>query len=163
MKALVGGFGNIFFGDDAYGTEVVRTLLASATFADVVVRDYGIRGMHAAFEMLDGYDLVVFIDTVSRGGAPGTLYVIEPETAGGTVPDAHAMELHNALALYERIAAGLSAPKRPKVIIVGCEPQSTDEGIGISDAVRAAIPKTLPLLLDVLSRNGIGVRSYEKT
>src|SRR5581483_44765 len=135
MKALVSGFGNIFFGDDAYGNEVARLLSSESWPSDVRVVDFGIRGMHVAFDMLDGYELVIFIDAVSRGGTPGTLYVIEPEALTSTTPDAHAMELHSALAFYDGLARDLHADKQPKIIVIGCEPESLHEGMGISDTV----------------------------
>ncbi len=164
MKALIAGFGNIFFKDDAYGNEVARLLASQPLPEGVQVRDFGIRGMHVAFEMLDGYDLVIFIDAVPRGDAPGTLYVIEPTV--GYMPDtadAHAMELGNALALYERLANDLQPEKRPKIVIIGCEPASIEEGMGLSHAVAAAVPATLPLIHNVLEQHGMGAPSYEKT
>lgn len=164
MKALVAGFGNIFFQDDAYGSEVARLLLTQPLPDDVHVTDFGIRGMHVAFEMLGGYDLVIFVDAVPRGGAPGTLYVIEPTAASkGDAPDAHAMELDNVLALYELLARDLEPAKRPKIVIIGCEPFSTDDGMGLSDAVSQAVPATLPLIHNVLAQYGIGMQTYEKT
>ena len=37
--------------------------------------------------LLDGYDLTILVDAVSRGGAPGTLYTIEPDM--GEIEGAH--------------------------------------------------------------------------
>ena len=164
MKALVAGIGNIFFGDDGYGSEVARALDREVMPADVRVADFGIRGMHVAFEMLDGYDLVLLVDAVSRGGAPGTLYAIEPENDPfSTAPaDAHAMDLQSVLVMYERLSDDLKPAKLPKIVIIGCEPESTREGIGLSDAVAAAVPSSLALIYDILVRDGIGDRNYEK-
>ena len=50
---------------------------------DAKVEDFGIRGLHLAYELLAGYDRAILIDAVPRGDAPGTLYVIEPERRGG--------------------------------------------------------------------------------
>ena len=43
------------------------------------VADYGISGMHLAYDLADGYDTAILIDAAPRGGAPGTIYVIEPD------------------------------------------------------------------------------------
>ncbi len=44
------------------------------------VADFGIRGVHLAYEMLDGgYDTTILIDAAPRGEAPGTVYLIEPD------------------------------------------------------------------------------------
>ena len=46
----------------------------------VRVVDFGIRGVHLAYEMLDGgYDTTILIDAAPRGEAPGTVYLIEPD------------------------------------------------------------------------------------
>ena len=40
---------------------------------DVTVADFGIRGVHLAYELLDGYDALVLIDAMPLGEAPGTV------------------------------------------------------------------------------------------
>ena len=45
----------------------------------VRVEDFGIRGVHLAYELLDGYDALVLVDAVPMGEAPGTVAVLEPE------------------------------------------------------------------------------------
>lgn len=165
MKALVAGIGNIFFGDDAYGSEVARMLANEPLPPGAKVTDYGIRGMHAAFEMLEGYDLVIFIDAAPRGSAPGTIHVLDGllENGGRAVPDAHSMELHNVLAFYERLARDLSPARRPRIVIIGCEPECTGEGIGLSAAVAAAVPETLPVVRRLLAEAQTGAQTYEAT
>lgn len=159
MKALVAGFGNIFFRDDGYGPEAARLLVREGPPPQVHVTDFGIRGMHAAFEMLEGYDVVLFLDAVQRGGAPGTLYVIEPEEMRGDAPDAHAMELHNALAFYEGLCTQLHPEKHPRILVVGCEPERLDEGIGLSEAVARAVPAAVELVHSVLAQHGLGAHA----
>lgn len=159
MKVLVAGFGNIFFRDDGYGVEAARVLAQEALPPEVHVADFGIRGMHMAFEMLEGYDLVLFLDAARRGEAPGTLYVIEPDETPGDAPDAHAMELRSALAFYDSLCEQLQPPpKRPRMLIVACEPETTAEGIGLSAAVAAAVSATPAIVRTVLAKNGIGAQ-----
>lgn len=161
MKALVGGIGNIFFGDDGFGCEVARCLAAESLSQDVRVVDFGIRGMHAAFEMLDGYDVVILVDVVSRAGAPGTLFVIEPDDVDDAVPDAHAMALHGLLAMFERLAASMPPDVRPAVTIVGCEPETIEERIGLSLTVEASVEPAAALVHRLLAHHGMGVQLYE--
>src|SRR5258708_40143733 len=61
-RILVAGIGNIFLGDDGFGVEVVRRLSTMAVPEGVTVADFGIRGIHLAYEMLERYDHVVLID-----------------------------------------------------------------------------------------------------
>ncbi len=76
-SVLVAGIGNIFLSDDSFGPEVARGMLAADS--DVVARpgvrvvDYGIRGMHLAYDLLDGVDALVLIDALPGKGDPGEL------------------------------------------------------------------------------------------
>jgi len=138
---LVAGVGNIFFGDDGFGSAVLQRLSA-APIAGAHCEDYGIRGMHLAFEMLAGYERVFVVDAVSRGGAPGTLYVLEPDlTASTGAPDAHRMDLANVFALVQSFGG-----EAPPVMIVGAEAQTVEDGIGLSPVMEAAVAAALPLI-----------------
>ena len=78
---LVAGIGNIFHGDDGFGVAGGRGRLLRPTRPDGVrVVDFGIRGRDLAFELLDGVGGLLLIDATPRGGSPGSLYVLEPET-----------------------------------------------------------------------------------
>ena len=50
---LVAGIGNIFLGDDGFGPEVMRHVARQPPDADVHAVDYGIRGMHLAYDLLE--------------------------------------------------------------------------------------------------------------
>ena len=82
------------------------------------------------------------IDAVPRGGAPGTLYLIEPDVSGtrGT-PDAHGRDLASGFALAATLGGEL-----PPVTLVGCEPAEAEETIGLSEPVRGAIAPALELV-----------------
>lgn len=134
MKLLVAGIGNIFFGDDGFGPEVARAF-AEEPIPDVKVEDFGIRGLHLAYELVSGYDRAFLIDAAPRGGAPGTLYVIEPELSVPlAAPDAHRMDLENVFAFVRMIGG-----EPPPITLVGCEPAAAEEEIGLSGHVRDAI------------------------
>jgi hydrogenase maturation protease len=83
---LVAGIGNIFLSDDGFGVEVVSRLAGAELPDGVRVTDYGIRGMHLAYDLASGYEAAILIDAAPRGEAPGTVYVIEPDlpAAAGT-------------------------------------------------------------------------------
>ncbi|MCU1238957.1 MAG: hybD [Candidatus Solibacter sp.] len=150
-RVLVAGVGNIFLGDDAFGVEVAQRLCAEAVPSGVRVVDFGIRSLHLAYELLDGeYDLTVLVDASPRGGAPGTLYVIEPDLGTdrpAVAADAHAM---NPDAVFTALRALGGEPGR--VMIVGCEPASVEEGMGLSAEVSAAVDEGVKLVLEVLAR-----------
>lgn len=148
-RGLVAGVGNVFFGDDGFGVEVVRRLTRRSLPPGVEVRDTGIRGIHLAFELLDPFDLVVIVDVASRGGEPGSLYVIEPDldAPAPAAADAHSMDLS---AVFAAVRAMGGAPSR--VRLVGCEPSRMDAGMQLSPALQVAVEPAIELVLDVVSR-----------
>ena len=86
---LVAGIGNLFNGDDAFGIEVVRRLVARPQPSAVEIVDFGIRGIDLAYALMDGYRAAILIDAAPHGKAPGTVSIIEPErpTAESPAPE----------------------------------------------------------------------------
>ena len=146
MKVLVAGIGNIFFGDDGFGPAVARALAAD-DFPGVKIEDYGIRGLHLAYELTSGYDRAFLIDAVPGGSAPGTLYLVDPGSPGqNAVPDAHRMDLENVFGFLRVV--GVQAPP---ITLVGCEPAQTDDGIGLSQPVSDAVARAADLVRRLLT------------
>lgn len=146
-RVLVAGVGNIFFGDDGFGSAVVR-LLQNDRADGVKIEDFGIAGMHLAFELAAGYERAIVVDLVARGHAPGTLCVIEPEPGkAGPPPDGHRMDLPHVFGFVQTLGGNA-----PPVEIVGCEPQTLDEGIGLSAAVAAAVEPAAELVRKLIAR-----------
>jgi hydrogenase maturation protease len=149
MKMLVAGIGNIFLGDDGFGVEVARRLAAAPVPDGVVVADYGIRGVHLALELLEGYDALVLVDALEVGEAPGTVVVFEPETdlVEGTVVDAHSMDPAVVLGML-----GAMGGRVERVLVVGCQPAGLVEGIGLSPSVAAAVDRAAEATLEAVAR-----------
>lgn len=177
-RVLVAGVGNIFLRDDGFGPEVVRELATTATPEGVHIVDYGIRGMHLAYDLLDGVAALILVDAVParRGGAsasdgpcsdgpgsekPGSVRVMrirsedldvgscanaaidgsgdeEEAQRGAAGLDPHGMD---PLAVLRQLRA--LGGELPVTYLVGCVPATTDEGIGLSDVVTAAIPEAI--------------------
>ncbi|WP_328476820.1 hydrogenase maturation protease [Streptomyces sp. NBC_00377] len=156
-RTLVAGIGNIFLGDDAFGVETARLLAGRELPASVEVVDVGVRGVHLAYRLLDGFDTLVLVDATARGAAPGTLYVIEHEAGGGSPPagtpalDGHRMTPDAVLALLGTLCAGTGGEPPRRVLVVGCEPASVEEGIGLSAPVSAAVPEAVRLIEELLT------------
>ena len=153
MKVLVAGIGNIFLGDDGFGVEVANRMAPLPQPDGVVVADFGIRGVHLAYELLGGYDALVLIDAVPIGEPPGTLAVIEPEIAeliAGDDDIAPAMDAHSMNpAVVLGMLAGLGG-EVGRVVIVGCQPEVIEEGIGLSAPVTAAIDRAITAVTEVV-------------
>jgi hydrogenase maturation protease len=156
---LIAGIGNIFLGDDAFGSEVARRLLGRAWPDNVRVVDFGIRGVDLTFALLENYDTVILIDAVPRGGAPGTLYTIEPDldSLDETGIEAHSMNPARVLASARSMGARFG-----RILIVGCEPapKTVDpegEGsMGLSAPVAAAVEEAARIV-ERLVESGAGI------
>ena len=145
---LLAGIGNLFCGDDGFGPEVVRRLAASGTLPESVrAVDYGIRGMHLAYDLLDGYDALVIVDALPGEGAPGMIEVLEVGQGdlGAGAFDPHGMAPVAVLASLSDLGGTL-----PPTYVVGCRPADLGDGIGLSDEVEAAVPEAMTTVLAVL-------------
>lgn len=146
MRILIAGVGNVLRGDDGFGVEVAQVLSRSDNLPDdVTVFEGGIAGIPLVQELLDGYDVLIVADAIERGGAPGTIYVIEPDIADPALIDPTALHASLADAHYTEPSKVLMLAKAlgvlpPQVFIVGCQPAGFDElGAELSAPVRAAV------------------------
>lgn len=141
-RILIAGIGNIFLGDDGFGPAVVRHVCDRVTESEGLrATDYGIGGMHLAYDLLDGWDALVLVDAIPSRGSPGTVHVFEaahgsPDSAAGL--DAHGMDPATVFASLH--ALGGTAPR---TIVVGCEVADVAEGMGLSESVQAAVPEAV--------------------
>lgn len=148
MRVLVAGVGNLFLGDDGFGVEVARRLATVPLPEGATVTDFGIRGVHLAFELLDPPDLLIVADAVCRGDPPGTVTVLEPDTdAAAATADAHGMDLP---AVFANVRAMGGVP--PPVLIVGCEAADVDERMGLSPVVEDAVEPAVAVIRELLAR-----------
>jgi hydrogenase maturation protease len=155
---LIAGVGNIFLGDDAFGVEVVRALGTRQLPDGVAVADYGIRGFDLAYALLDPWDSVVIVDALPRGGAPGTLYTIEPDLEslrdappGEAMINPHGMDPIRVL----QLAFSMGTVKA-NVTVVGCEPKDFGDELegrmGLSAVVQSSIPGAVEMVESVIRR-----------
>ncbi|MER6530431.1 hydrogenase maturation protease [Streptomyces sp. NPDC001508] len=154
-RVLVAGVGNVFLGDDGFGVETARVLAGRSLPRHVEVLDVGVRGVHLAYQLLDGYDTLILVDATARGGPPGTLYVIEPGSVpvpGPALapPDGHHMTPDAVLALLGTLCAGTGGQPPRRTLVVGCEPACVAEGMGLSGPVSDAVPQAVRLVEDLL-------------
>ena len=148
-QVLVAGIGNVFAGDDGFGPEVARRLAGSPVPDGVRVVDYGIRGLHLAYDLLDPWDALVLVDALPDRGDAGTveLLQIDPDAVRADAGlDAHGMDPATVLAGL----AALGGRLPPRTLLVGCQVAGTADGMGLSPRVAAAVDDALDLLRRVL-------------
>ncbi len=153
-NVLVAGIGNIFMGDDGFGPEVAQRMLAGQPEGDglpdgVRVVDYGIRGMHLAYDLLEGVDALVLVDALpGHDGPPGSIHVLEvrPEDLGNGAFDAHGMDPVAVLSSLSALGGSL-----PPTYVVGCRPDDIGDGIGLSPPVAAAVDEAVSTVRAVIA------------
>jgi hydrogenase maturation protease len=152
-QILVAGVGNAWLRDDGFGGEVAK-LLAERRLPDgVAVIDFGAGGLDLAYEVMRGYDALIMIDSSRQGGAPGTLYVMEPEEADvdGSIEDGqmlnpHAMDPQTVLRFVKYVGGW---PGR--VLVIACEPETVEDvGLGLSASVSEAVGRAAELVLETI-------------
>ncbi|GAC1477606.1 MAG: hydrogenase maturation protease [Pseudarthrobacter sp.] len=162
MTVLVAGVGNMFLRDDGFGPEVARRLCSDLRVpSGVEVVDYGIRGMHLAYDLLAGVDVLVLVDAVppDRGtedigsgpSAPGSLRVLRirsEDLDGGTSLDPHGMDPAAVLGKLRTLGGEL-----PETYVVGCVPADVTEGVGLTPPVAAALSGAVAAVVNLLSQH----------
>jgi hydrogenase maturation protease len=148
-RILVAGIGNIFLGDDGFGSEVVRHAAMPQDNPGVRVTDYGIGGMHLAYDLLEEWDTLVLVDAVPSRGCPGTLHVFQADHDYGCTTvgfDGHSMD---PAAVFASLRALGGNP--PYTVVVGCEAGSVEEGIGLTDPVARAVPRAVHAIEEIVA------------
>ncbi|MGH3496036.1 MAG: hydrogenase maturation protease [Nocardioidaceae bacterium] len=144
-RILVAGVGNIFLRDDGFGPEAVHRLMCQDGGSwqppdGVHVVDYGIRGMHLAYDLVDGYDVLLLVDAIPGDSDPGTIAVLEVDAndlSAGQI-DAHGMDPVAVLGSVRSLGGEL-----PRAYVVGCQPADVTDGIGLSDEVTGALDEAV--------------------
>ncbi|HEV7975757.1 hydrogenase maturation protease [Amycolatopsis sp.] len=147
-SVLVAGIGNIFLGDDGFGVDVIKQLEQVELPSWVQIADYGISGMHLAYDLMGGYDTTILIDAMPRGEAPGTVFLLEPDAMSdlpvNPAVDGHGMQPDAVFRLLKLLGGDAG-----RVLVVGCEPENVDERIGLSPAVAAAVSQAVRVVVDL--------------
>ena len=127
---------------------MVRRLLTSGDLPPGVrAVDYGIRGMHLAYDLLDGYDALVIVDALPGDGEPGDIDVltVDESDLGTEAFDPHGMAPVAVLSSLKGLGGRL-----PPTYVVGCRPGDVGEGIGLTAPVEAAVPRAADIVRTLL-------------
>jgi hydrogenase maturation protease len=164
-RVLVAGVGNIFLGDDGFGVEVARRLAFTEVPDGVRVADYGTSGMHLAYDIAGGYETTILVDAAPRGGPPGTLTVLEvgpedrPDLAASADGQLQGSQMFNAHGMQPDVVFGvleMLGAKAGRILVVGCQPASLEESIGLSEPVAAAVDEAVRVVTKLAADNAGG-------
>ena len=154
-RILIAGIGNIFFGDDAFGGEVIKELTKSPLPEGVDAVDFGIRSYDLAYAIMDGYAATILVDITARGEPPGTVYLIEldQEKIGNleaTAQDGHSLDPVSVLRLTQSLGGQIE-----RLYLVACEPailETEDGRIGLSESVQAGVPEAARMIRRLIDK-----------
>ena len=134
-RILVACVGNIFRSDDGFGVEVAGRLAGAEVPEGTRIEDFGIRSVHLAYELMEGYDVL----RARRHGGPAgrAARLALPDRAGpGVAPraarpasfpqgpvDAHDLPPGGVLSLLPDLGGQVG-----RVLVVGCRPETLDDG-----------------------------------
>ncbi len=157
MRVGVLGIGNVLMGDDALGPYVVKALEARYVLpTEVEVMELGTPGADLSLH-LEGLDAAVVVDTVKLRGEPGEVRVLDKAELLSKRPvlpsSPHEPGLREALFTLEFRGTGPA-----QVRLVGVVPAFVEMEVGLSPAVRAAVPAALAEVVRHLAELGVAAR-----
>lgn len=156
-RVAIIGIGNVLTGDDAVGPHVVRALEARYELPDgVQVIDAGTPGYDLT-AFLVGLDAALLVDAVKAKGAPGELRVYDKPELLARKP-VLAVSPHEPGVREALLNAEFMGVSPAVVRLVGVVPAATETGIGLSPAVRAAVPEAVARVAAELAALGVPLR-----
>jgi len=158
------GLGNVLMGDDGFGPAVVRAFEAEYLVGpEVNLVDVGTPGLDLMPWLAD-VERVIIIDTVKASRPPGSLRLYQKADILRHLPTArvgpHDPGVKEALLTLE--FAG-RAPR--EVVLVGVVPGNVSMNLGLTPALRSAIPSAVYAVAVALEKFGheVTVRSRART
>ena len=144
IKIAVLGLGNELLRDDGVGIHAVRSPQLSR-LKGITIAQIGTAALHAQQILIES-DYVIAIDAIHHDGSPGTIYSFDADDEKcNCVYSLHDLGIIGALNL-------LPKHLRPKVRIIGVEPQIIDYGLQLSDNVKASLPKLIELVMQTVEK-----------
>lgn len=153
MRIVVLGIGNIILSDEGIGVRAVEAFQDRYRLPeDALAIDGGTSSMEMLDELSD-LDLLIVLDTIVAGKAPGTVIRL----AGDEVPvffrrklSPHQIGLSDVLASLEFLG---SAPK--DMVVIGVQPVTLELGLELSPIVAEKIPQMVALAAAEFAARGI--------
>lgn len=144
-RILIAGIGNLLLRDDGVGVHAVRALRSQVP-AGVAVAEIGTAILHS-LHLLETAEKILVIDAMQAGGAPGTIYAGRVEDLEET-PAAVSMHQLGLTSAFRF----LPNHRRPKIVVLGVEPEQMAYGMELTPAVAAALPRVVDEAKTMIAR-----------
>lgn len=151
-RILLLGVGNILYSDEGLGVHAVRHLEERYGFSpNVTLMDGGTMGKLLMSALIE-HDLVIVMDAVLGGQAPGTVYRLEDEglrKSLGFRDSQHDVDFVDTLISCEIIG------HRPDAVVIGMEPADWKTmAVDLSPVCAEKLPKLVGCALEELEAAG---------
>lgn len=153
MRVVILGIGNILLGDEGVGVRAVEALRQQYHLPPTVeVLDGGTSSM-TLLEELAELDVLIVLDAILAGKAPGTVIRLAAEAVPvffRTKLSPHQISLADVLASLEFMGR---LPK--EVVVIGVQPLNMDLGLALTPTIAATLPELLSLTVQELAAHGV--------
>jgi hydrogenase maturation protease len=151
-KALVIGIGNEFRGDDAFGLCVVREV-QQLNLPGIEVLEHHGEGA-SLMELWKGHQIVMIVDAVRSGVAPGTLYRLD--ASQGRIPANILTQSSHEFGVAQAIETARALGTLPPLLILfGAEAAQFELGGGLSPQVEEHVHAVSFKIVDELRAMGL--------
>lgn len=152
-RILIMGVGNVLLCDEGFGVRAVEYLEAHYCWPDNVSFLAGETGGIMLMPEIQACDLLVVLDVVLGGEAPGTVYLLENDDLRKSLSFRDSMHQTD---LLDTLATCELAGHRPQAIAFGLQPFDYHSMImRLSPQAEAMLPEFCRKVVDELARRGI--------
>lgn len=159
--ALVLGIGNLLLGDEGVGIRVVENLLARYRLPpEVEAIDGGTMGLEL-LPYLAGRRLLILLDAVRTGAAPGT--VVQRELDDPAAFFREKISPHQ-IGIAEVLSVAMLTNELPgRILLIGVVPKEMATGLDLSPEIAARLPVMADMVATELTAAGFPLTQREST
>ena len=157
MSVLVLGVGNLLLQDEAAGVRAIEEFERRyVPPSGVEILDGGTCGIEL-LQYVEGRELLVLVDVVRTGAAPGTI----SRFVGDAVPAVFQSKISpHQLGLSDLLATLRLLDKVPaQIVLLGVEPKVIETGLEMSPEITAQIPVLVEMIAQELRALGLSVEA----
>lgn len=146
---VVMGVGNLLLTDDGFGVHVINALKETDFPSHIKLIEAGVVS-HQLIPLFHEIDVLIVIDSVEAGDAPGSIFRFSPEEL--QFKTGHKSSLHQ-LSLIDVLQMTELTGKKPETIIIAVQPKDiTSWSLELTDEIKSVIPRVKELVFDELKR-----------
>ena len=146
-NVLILGVGNLLLTDDGFGVHVINALKNTVFPENITLLEAGTVS-HQLIPMLREMDVLIVVDAVEAGDAPGSVFRFSPDDL--QFKSEQKLSLHQ-ISLIDVLHMAEMTGGKPKTVIIAVQPKDVSSwSLELTDEVKAVIPKVVELIFKEL-------------